>query len=72
MNRLDHPVLCLNRTNSSEGRVALGEIRIGLAGVTTLFDGFQALLEHFQAKWKPVRRPKMRQIKQLERFRDSI
>jgi hypothetical protein len=29
------------------------------------------LLEHFQAKWEPVRRPEMRQLKEIERFRDS-
>jgi hypothetical protein len=28
-------------------------------------------LEHFQAKWEPVRRPEMRQLKEIERFRDS-
>jgi hypothetical protein len=28
-------------------------------------------LEHFQAKWKPVRRPEMRQNKKTVRFHDS-
>jgi hypothetical protein len=28
-------------------------------------------LEHFQAKWEPVRRPEMRQNKEIERFHDS-
>jgi hypothetical protein len=28
-------------------------------------------IEHFQAKWEPVRRPEMRQLKEIERFRDS-
>jgi hypothetical protein len=28
-------------------------------------------LEHFPAKWEPVRRPEMRQLKEIERFRDS-
>jgi hypothetical protein len=33
---------------------------------------FSALgLEHFQAKWEPVRRPEMRQNKKIERFHDS-
>jgi hypothetical protein len=30
-----------------------------------------APLEHFQAKWEPVRRPEMRQNKEIERFHDS-
>jgi hypothetical protein len=32
--------------------------------------GFRSQLEHFQAKWEPVRRPEMRQFKEIERFRD--
>jgi hypothetical protein len=27
-------------------------------------------LEHFQAKWRPVRRPEIRPTKKLERFHD--
>jgi hypothetical protein len=34
-------------------------------------DGMKRHLEHFQAKWEPVRRPEMRQLKEIERFRDS-
>jgi hypothetical protein len=34
--------------------------------------GLNVRIEHFQAKWKPVRRPEMRQLKEIERIRDSI
>jgi len=35
------------------------------------FSGHAAFFKHFQAKWKPVCRPEMRQIKKIERFHHS-
>ncbi len=35
-------------------------------------DFFNSLLEHFPAKWTPVRRQKMRQNKGLEHFADPL
>ena len=56
---------CASRVPSEPSEIAAGESATGQKAVQ------RARLEHFQAKWTPVRRPEMRPIKHLERFPDS-